>query len=1840
MIGIVRLTFLSVFMLSLPVSAAINDVASGNDYVTVIASDNQAIQLEFDMSQIERTTVERDNKAFDAFLMPGAGATMQCGKPVLPAVSRFVVVPPDAGLEFRVDVGEPRRIHTENSPALCVEEGLRGEDNLMANQEVIIYPSVVAEMSAPSIIRGVRVVKITTYPVRYDYSTNSYLHYDRINTDIVYTDAAPINAVTTPNRRNRSQNFLKYIDGLTVNGADVGRDDPEEASEFVGHYLIAAHENTIEYAAPFIEWRRKSGYKVDILSLAGNQAGNAGTVKREIQDRYDAYLEAGEDPFEYLLLIGDRSQYSYPPSVGWILQTETGNTIWNYAPHADYKYSLLEGGDDLPDVAVSRWPSGSRATMELAVARTLAYEAEPYMDDTDWFTRGMVYSQHWGNGPATAWHITIHTNVRWGEEVLQRLGYNDITFYEYYPHDRVGERIGPEIRDVMNDGCNVMMGRAENYYFVPGRGNHSFDQEVDENVVFPININACGHGEWAQEIMFRTGSANNLKGYVATSNGWGGPMTGTMSAIWLEMVNGIMLRDLPFGWGRSQALTAFETYFPNNINWMGQPLYGHVRTDYDTFGDPGLQPWIGVPRVVDAVFPDQIVPEMRYFEVTVYQPDNDDAEVAGAQVTLYAPGDMPRFNSDNYADYDDMKMWTTNTDSHGVAFFSFDGGIQLDGDELYVTVTGRDIRPFFGEVAVEAPDAAVEIAGFDLVEAEGVEANNGNGEINPGETFILSINAANIGGEDLQEVTAVVTCNSPWIAVEENNLSFGDIAEGGNADGDATVTIVIAEDCPDGDSRPAIKPILMIEFSSGDQTFLSSIPLNSQSPNFIAVNGDNIQIIPVGEEEYELDVVISNIGSVSAPPVTAEIRPLELGISVTNSFAEYPEIGVDEEADLQGDPFIVTGNTIAIPGSIVDMLMILTSDNGFIDSTYFQLQVGRPRENAPLGPDKYGYICFDDTDDEWDIAPDYEWIEISRDDRDRVFNGVSCQFEGRPDHNDNAGESTVVELGFETQFYGEIFDRITICTNGFIAMGDQGRVTNYQNWPMDRAMGGGLGMIAPLWDKLAFGNSSQVYYYYDEEENRFIVEWYKLRHRTGGNTDLTFQVILLDRDNWGTETGDQNVVIQYKSVVNSSNIGGTDQAWTNDNPYASVGISSPDGTTGISFTYNNQYPVQAAELENRRALLFATSPKYRSGVIYGVVTDAATDEPIPNASVTTEHGIAAITDEEGYFRMGNGLAEIPFNITARKFGYNDSTHIDTFVVEDDSVLVNFNLLHPEFRASAVQMDAMLEPDFDTVIPFRFANDGNGPLDWSFRKRLPGNADADAWEHRESFFVGDTTDDSRMKGVVSISGRFYCSGGGTSARDDNFIYVLDSTGSLVTSYRQFNEGSRYGMGDLAWDGGLIWGGEDANIYGFTPEGELRETFLGPFSPNQALAWDEERQLLWISAKTSQYIAGYTREGREVARLNRFGFTVYGLAYYPEDPDGYPLYVQHLMHVADGDISDKVLIHKINPETNDTMFVAELGQLGPDTPEGAFITNQYDVYSWVLISMSNSSDPCDRIDVWQIDARREWFNVYASEEDTLTISGGRLETEESQDLVLRLNSLDLPRVPFLGELIFRHNALPGADTLHVFLDVIGGLPPSRFTLLSPGDGDTINANIDEQVLFEWEQSVDPNWGDRVSYNLWVQSGVDSLIVGRSDSTSVAIDIVDIERVISDADSVVWWVVANSDPNMVYSNERFRMNYIPSSSHKELSEIPVEFGFSSIYPSPFNGITNVRFGIDLEGNATLRAYDISGRWVTNVFEKQAKVGEYDIVWDASSLPSGLYLLRLESKGRVETAKIALIK
>ncbi len=1589
-----------------------------------ITSDVNQLTLTVQTGDLQPITVSQDNQNYTQFTIPSEGITYQPDKPILPMVSRFVVVPPQASLELSVQSDEPRIVRSDNPPVLCSDE------TIVLNQprdDTPLYPPVIAEMSEPFVIRGVRMVKVTTYPVQYDSENDSYLIRDNITAEVRFGEGEPVNPAYHPNRRHRSREFLKFISALAINGDDVRRDNPEDVSPYVGHYLIVTHESCLEYAVPFIEWRRKSGYKVDILSLSRMVAINAARVKDRIQDRYDDYLDDGIDPFDQILLIGDRSSYNMT-APQWELGAERGNSIWANPHHADYRHACLEGDDHYPDVGFARWPTGNRDLMELVVNKTLAYEAEPYMEETEWFTKGAVFSEHWGLNDNSAWHIGIPMNVRWGVEVLQRRGFDDIEYYEDLVWDRYGEEIMPWMRDIFNEGRNVMIGRVQIW-------NWRTRFEVNDNVIFPLYIVTNGIGDYAGESIFRTGDGEHLKGAVFNTFAYGDTPTIPMSTLWLEMVNSVMSRDMTAGWSRVMAVTAIEQYIPN-FQYRGQPIYLHVKTDFECYGDPGIQPWIGVPHIVTADFPESVTPITRFVELTVMDEDGENP-VTGAQVTLYAPCDMPDPDDDDYADYDEMVMRTTTSDEEGVARFVFDEGVEFAEDTpMFLTVTGRDILPLFEEIEIADPEeATVELSGYTLTEQEG----NDDGEINPGELFFLELTAINLGNEALQNVEATATPLSPWVEVDEGIVQFGDMDAGAEADGRDVIEVMIHPEIPDGEARPSTRPTVQINFEAdGGLNWSSAITLDPHSPCFDVrrVIGGVI----LDGEEIDLDIEIVNRGRMNSAPMIAELTAIGNSILVVDEESDYNDIDAGRFSRLAGDPFVVSVSPIAIPGSMCDMMMILTGEDEFVDTVFFQLQAGEIAEGEPFGPDDYGYVCFDDTDEGWEITPEYDWIEISREERNRDFDGISCEFDGESDVEgfEDVGESVVVDLGFTAQFYGYEFDQITIGTNGFVAIGDQENIVNFQNWPLDRAIGGGVGMIAPFWDWLKFEDDSQVYYFYDDETGIFIVEWYKLRHFEPGNDDLNFELILFDPERWFVESGDSDIMFQYNTI---SNVRGPEQGRApreRNNYYASVGISSPDGTTGISYTWNDMYPIGAAELEERRAILFTTGIIRREGEIFGVVTDVETGDPIPQARLITTHGFVSFSDDEGNYSIEHAPAEISFTLTATAEGYLDSTRGDLNVPEDESIEVNFGLFHADFELSEqeLRVEIIAEEQTSVDLPFSVENSGNGVLEWFAEKRLPDNAHLDSWELRQSLSAGEEVENSRLKGVVFVDDHYYVSGGGSSARDDNFVYILNREGELVDAFQQFGD-SRYGMGDLAYDGELIWGGEDNIIYGFTPEGEV-ESFEGPFNPCQAVAWDSDRELLWICAKTSRYIAGYTREGEEVAQLARHGLTVYGLAHTSVDP-GF-LYVYHNVH-NQGEV-DHTEVHKISTGTGDVEFVARIDQEG--RPEGAFITNRYDPYSTVFVSIENTSDPGDTINVWQLETNTSWFDLDSYD--------GVLNPDHNVELTLMLDAEDLiplqdeQNMSWNAELFFTTNSMQGDVRLPIFFDVIL-TAPTESERLSP-------------------------------------------------------------------------------------------------------------------------------------------------------------------------------------------------
>jgi photosystem II stability/assembly factor-like uncharacterized protein len=90
----------------------------------------------------------------------------------------------------------------------------------------------------------------------------------------------------------------------------------------------------------------------------------------------------------------------------------------------------------------------------------------------------------------------------------------------------------------------------------------------------------------------------------------------------------------------------------------------------------------------------------------------------------------------------------------------------------------------------------------------------------------------------------------------------------------------------------------------------------------------------------------------------------------------------------------------------------------------------------------------------------------------------------------------------------------------------------------------------------------------------------------------------------------------------------------------------------------------------------------------------------------------------------------------------------------------------------------------------------------------------------------------------------------------------------------------------------------------------------------------------------------------------------------------------------------------------------------------------------------------------------------------------------------------------------------------------------------------------------------------------------------------------------------------------------------------EIPDKFYLSQNYPNPFNPVTNLGFGISELGFVTLKVYDVLGNEVITLVNENLSPGVYDINWNASNYPSGVYYYILRSGDFYETKKMTLLK
>ncbi len=94
------------------------------------------------------------------------------------------------------------------------------------------------------------------------------------------------------------------------------------------------------------------------------------------------------------------------------------------------------------------------------------------------------------------------------------------------------------------------------------------------------------------------------------------------------------------------------------------------------------------------------------------------------------------------------------------------------------------------------------------------------------------------------------------------------------------------------------------------------------------------------------------------------------------------------------------------------------------------------------------------------------------------------------------------------------------------------------------------------------------------------------------------------------------------------------------------------------------------------------------------------------------------------------------------------------------------------------------------------------------------------------------------------------------------------------------------------------------------------------------------------------------------------------------------------------------------------------------------------------------------------------------------------------------------------------------------------------------------------------------------------------------------------------------------------------------EEKITVPEIFTLSQNYPNPFNPTTMIRFDLPKRSLVTLKVYDVVGREVATLVNEDLQCGEYNIVFDAKCLASGVYFYHLVTDGYVKSKKILLLR
>lgn len=1110
--------------------------------------DSSGMQISFQLPNYKLSPASLGGASYQRIEMEGASYLSASGMPELPFFSTSLAVPATGLVKVEV-LSSSQRVISEFT-AYPVQEDFESEQP----KGVILdtgyysgggdYPAAGLQYGDPQIMRDLRIVNIQINPFIFNAASQQLTIHEQISLKVSFTDGQGMNELSS-RPMQLSPSFGTMYESLILNYDDYrGAMLANVPPRILIIYGNSTDANYLAAINDFALWKRQKGAEVNLASTATGQAGTTTTtIKNYIQAQFDN-LETRPD---FIILIGDTSgSYAIPA-----FTVSSGG--------GDYPYTHLAGNDGLGDCFIGRISVESTDQLSTILAKGYLLERNLNTSSASWLNR-MLLVGDWSPSGISCMYINKYI-----KEIS-----SDVNFNYSYTEIYSDAPTPASMNTALNQGVGVF-----NYRGYINMSNWSPSESALYNgYMLPHSvIITCATGNYANgtgttESFIRLGSSANPKGAVtaigmstsSTHTTFNNVLTGGIfDGIYIQgmrtmgeaMLHGKLYMNQMFGVSSPSNATSFA-------HWC------------NLMGDPTLEVYVGIPSQYSIQAPANLPVGSTLLDVVVQ--NSGGSPVAGQCVTLSLGS---------------LILSRAYTDASGLASLVMPEDLTVG--TAVITVSGHNFKPLQQNIPIVAGGL---IPGNISIDDNNVGSSHGNSDAqaDAGEILELSFALRNTSGGGIRGLAGTISCSSSYVSIANSAISYGDISNGATANNQLPVVANVSAACPDGSN---LRFALQLSSANGTSYNISMHLMVSNGKleivSQLVIDGQDSALDP--DETAGIRIGIKNSGSNSLTGLSAQLLSSSSFVSINTPQVSYGDLAPNGQALPSGD-FSIYINGLCIPGMVIPFDLRVFNAAGFEQSMPLTFTVGNITVTDPLGPDSYGYVIYDNGDLNYDDCPTYSWIGIAPAEGGSGTALAITDAYTSSDEGDQVGADAleVVILPFRFSFYGEEYDRITVCSNGFIALGETGNA-EFRNFRLPGAMGPNP-MIAPFWDDLATTTGSGIYKYYDASGHRMIIEWYNLINGKNGSSQETFQVILHDQAFYPTSTGDGPILIQYKVFNNVDS-----QSGERHGNFCTIGIEDHTGTRGLEYSFNDSYPTAAAPLTHLRSLYITTLPIVTPGPI-------------------------------------------------------------------------------------------------------------------------------------------------------------------------------------------------------------------------------------------------------------------------------------------------------------------------------------------------------------------------------------------------------------------------------------------------------------------------------------------------------------------------------------------------------------------------------------------------------------------------------------------------------------------